>query len=267
MKEQALLALLIQRKRRSAIVRCLASVAQKLLSLYENHDYDPSRNGEYGLLRRLSAARPATIFDVGANVGDWTVFAAKLYPDAFIHALEIAAPNARKLEARLRQEELLSRVRVNRFGLGASAGRSLVYYYPSHPDLTCDRHRFPEYEMEVLEAEVRTGDQYLRDLDIQRVDFLKIDVEGQECAVLQGFGQALEKGIIQVVQFEFGPFSVDTRILLRDYYELLGKSYWIGKIYPDYVDFRDWDWRHKDFRPANYLAVSRSRPELREALQ
>ena len=59
---------------------------------------------------------------------------------------------------------------------------------------------------------------------------------------------------------------VDTRFRLKDFFTLLGGQFEIGKIYPTYVDFGDYDWRSEDFRFANYLCISRDHPELRRLL-
>lgn len=66
--------------------------------------------------------------------------------------------------------------------------------------------------------------------------------------------------------FEYCPFAIQTKKLLTDFYSLLADKYWIEKIYPNYVEFRDYQWQMEVFEFANYCAVSRSRPDLREML-
>ena len=57
----------------------------------------------------------------------------------------------------------------------------------------------------------------------------------------------IESGNAHVIQFEYGAFSIQTHKLLIDYYEMLKEHYWIGKIYPKYVDFQDYDWHMENF--------------------
>jgi len=142
-----------------------------------------------------------------------------------------------------------------------------IFFYPEHPEITSDRHRHTEIKVMRLPASFQSGDDYVRQAGIDRIDFLKIDVEGSEYKVLKGFANALERDSIQCIQFEYGAFSVDTRFLLRDYYNLLESRYWIGKIYPSYVEFREYDWRMENFRFANYCCVRRSRRDLRRLLE
>ena len=76
----------------------------------------------------------------------------------------------------------------------------------------------------------------------------EIDVEGSEFRVLKGFSGRLSAQKIHCVQFEYGAFATQARFLLGDQYSMLAESYWIGKIFPRYVNFRDYDWTMEDFR-------------------
>lgn len=56
-----------------------------------------------------------------------------------------------------------------------------------------------------MNCELTTGEKYALANDLNHVDFLKIDVEGMDYRVLQGFGRSLKN--IDVIQFEFGVFK------------------------------------------------------------
>jgi hypothetical protein len=158
------------------------------------------------------------------------------------------------------------RVTLNCLGLSDRAGSEVMFYFPEHPELTCDLQRHDKYESMRFEARLETGDSYRALNHIEAVDFVKIDVEGAEIRVLRGLSQCLSERNIQCLQFEYGAFSTQTKVLLTDYYSLLSSDYWIGKIYPSYVDFRAYDWTMEDFRFSNYCCVSKSRADLRELL-
>src|SRR5262245_12786231 len=49
----------------------LAQFCEIFLQAYKNWNYNIEVNGERWLLKQLAAFKPAVVFDVGANVGDW----------------------------------------------------------------------------------------------------------------------------------------------------------------------------------------------------
>ena len=59
------------------------------------------------------------------------------------------------------------------------------------------------------------------ELGFAKIDLLKIDTEGHELAVLQGAKQLLERGAIDVIQFEFNEMNVISRVYMRDFMQLL----------------------------------------------
>ena len=57
---------------------------------------------------------------------------------------------------------------------------------------------------------------------IESIDFLKVDTEGADIDVLQGFRNAFEQGAVTMAQFEYNDLSLKlSRTLLADFYELL----------------------------------------------
>jgi FkbM family methyltransferase len=253
---------LLARKRGTASVRALHRFATFIEGCYENDEWDMSVNGEAALLRRLSPARLATVFDVGAHVGDWSLEAIGCWRSAHVHAFEVATPTFERLKARVEGSGLIDRMSLNCVGLSNATVSRDVYYFPDHPNLTCDLPRHP-YPSTPLPSQMLRGDAYVREQQIDAIDFLKIDVEGSEYLVLDGLAETIGARKVHCIQFEYGAFSIQTRVLLADYYERLAAQYWIGKIYPAGVEFRDYDWTMESFRFSNFLCVSRRRPDLK----
>jgi Methyltransferase FkbM domain len=99
------------------------------------------------------------------------------------------------------------------------------------------------------------GDEFLAREGISQVDFLKLDVEGAEHLVLEGLEGYLREQRIRLVQFEYGRVNILTHFLLRDFYQLFAKyGYAVGKVFPDYVEFREYELKDEDFLGPNYLA-------------
>ena len=115
-----------------------------------------------------------------------------------------------------------SAVGAFRLSVGASdaAGTIELHYFPDEPDKTCDMPRH-SLRTEIIRGTVIPLDDYCASKGIERIDFLKIDVEGAEHRVLKGLSKMIDGDGVACVQFEYGPFSLDTRFLLKDYFALL----------------------------------------------
>jgi hypothetical protein len=115
---------------------------------------------------------------------------------------------------------------------------------------------------------VETGDSVAAKLGVSHIDVLKIDVEGMEERVLRGFGRMFDEGRIDVVQFEYGRVSILNHFLLADAYRFFeGHGFTVGKIFPRWVDFRNYDMNDEDFAGPNYLACRASRADYLDALR
>jgi FkbM family methyltransferase len=237
---------------------------------YENFSYDFHRNGEARVLRTLEERTTIrTVFDVGANTGEWSTMAVHTFPSAHVHAFEIVPQTALVCRSNTQR---LERFTLNEVGLSDREGSDEAYVTEGLsvlatcvPDFSDTFHRI---ETAPVAVRTTTGDLYCERLGIESIDFLKIDVEGYEDKVLRGFESMLERGAVRAIQFEYGYVNIASRFLLKDFYDLLipyGMA--VGKVYPTYVDFRDYDHHHEDFRGPNYLAVRRREHELIRALE
>jgi FkbM family methyltransferase len=257
----------IARRRQSRAVGFLHRAARVIDDAYHNTNMDLATNGESHVMQRLAVASVGVAFDVGAHAGGWSMAALHAWPDATVHAFEVAPPTFADLSRKIAAAGLSSRVRLNELGLSDATGTECLYYFPGSAELTCDRPRHEGRPFETFEGSMLRGDEYVAQTGVRHIDFLKIDVEGAEHKVLRGFSQTIAAGRIECIQFEYGAFAIQTRLLLADYFTLLGEHYWIGKIYPTYVEFSDYAWTLEGFRFANFLAVSRTRSDLRDRLE
>ena len=246
------------RVRRNVFFRTIAKLAKQYLKWFGNASYKPHKNGERWVLAQLYDESIRSVLDVGANVGDWALLAAEL-PNATVWALEIVPATFARLCERVAGN---ARIRCVNLGLADRDGVLAIHYDPSastHATFT----QYPGGTRQRIECAVSTGDGFLRAQGIDRVDFLKMDVEGAEHLVLAGFQEALRTRRVRFVQFEYGRVNILTKFLLRDFYELLrGYGFVVGKIFPDFVDFRDYDLGDEDFLGPNYLACPADDPAL-----
>jgi FkbM family methyltransferase len=244
----------------------LAGLARSYLAAYENDDANMAWNGEVAMLRRLAPVAPRIALDVGANHGDWALAALDAVPGMTVHAFEIVPATARALAGRLADEP---RCVVNDFGLGETEGSVILDVFPGNDTLSTRVLGLGLHAgtPEKVAGKLRRGADYCTEHGIDSVDILKIDVEGAEHLVLDGFGDMLGSGRIGLVQFEYGIANVGSRVLLQDFHARFGAAgFEIGKLYPHGVAFAAYRPEQEDFRGPNFVAVHRGRPELRAAV-
>ena len=242
---------LLARHPQNRVVRVGEQLARRYLRAVGNWNYDFSHNGERWFLEQLD---PHTVFDVGANVGEYTRLVRELHPGAIVHSFEIVPSTARICAERFAHDEAVT---VNVFGLGHGSGTVAVKHFAGFSPFstTFDFDHGPDFEW--VDGRVEVGAEYAEAHGIGQIDLLKIDTEGADYDVLVGFSQMLAEQRVGAVQFEYGQVNILTHHLLRDHYEFLGKfGYKVGKLYPDHIDFRPYDiTRSEDFLGPNYVAV------------
>lgn len=249
----------VARHRRNLLVRKFAGLCRKYACWYANVSYDLLTNGEHFVLETLGRHKPQLIFDAGANVGDWTLAANACCPGARIHSFEIAKPTFQVLVANTRQ---FPEVHCQNVGLSDRAGTIRIRYYDRLPALTTSSDYPHPFHFVEVNAQVISGDAYVTENHMDHIDLLKIDVEGMEEQVLRGFDGMLSRKAVDLVQFEYGRVSILNRFLLRDFYALFReRGYVVGKVFPNYVDFREYDMSDEDFLGPNYLACRADKPE------
>jgi FkbM family methyltransferase len=256
----------IANNRDSGIVKGLHRLAAFVDSAYRNEGSHFSTNGESRVLERLSGQNFKTVLDVGANVGHWSISALETWKGCHVHAFEIAPETAQAAQLALAAHPQGGRATLHPMGMSDEPGTLQMWYFPGNSELTCASPRHKEHQSIPFQGEVVTLDDFCRQNDISCIDFLKIDVEGSEHKVLKGGSELIFNNNVTCIQFEYGAFSTETRFMLKDYYAMLGKKYSIGKIYPRYVDFREYSWTMEDYKFCNYICIHKSRPELCKAL-
>ena len=252
----------------------LADLFDKGLMAWKNKQYAVEINGEEALLGRLKPFGPKILLDVGANIGEWALAAHRQLPGVAVHSFEIAPPTAAILTQNV--TEAGANVVVNDFGLGATDGAITLYFTPDYTlgastvrdAVAMTAADLGISEIQEIAARIITGDEYLRTANIDHVDLLKIDVEGAEESGFKGFKDAFARSAIDLVQFEYGPLNLSTRYLLADadrYFTERG--FIMGKLYPEGIAFKTFEFVDEDLVGPNYVACRADRPDLIAALR
>ncbi len=217
-----------------------------------NASYDFTRNGEIATCRPFLPKAPVLI-EIGANNGDWGARFLKQYPLAKAYLVEANPKLAVQLKVRFKSNPNVTIVDA---AISNTAG-SATFHIPGDKDTHASLERIEigrtGYEMEEIAVNTLTGEKLMSNYGIDHADFLKVDVEGHELNVFKGFAKPIEQGRIRNLQFEYSEINLEKRVYLKDFFEFL-QRYEIGRIYPDTIDFKDYDLSEENFIPGNFFA-------------
>ena len=219
----------------------------------ENND-DMRSNGELLWLREV-LPQCKIVFDVGANVGDWTALALSINPLLQVHCFEPCTAAFQRLHAR----DLVGSTYLNQLGLSDSAEEATIFVFGEGAGTNSlyRRQGINAEQKQTEKVHLDTLDAYCKRSDVQQIDLLKLDVEGHELMVLKGGIRMLSQGRIKRIQFEYGGTFIDARILLKDMFELLTRySFLLYKIYPNEIELAErYEQRLENFQYQNWVAL------------
>jgi FkbM family methyltransferase len=200
------------------------------------------------------------IFDVGSNMGEWTFMAQNIHTNAEIHTFEIIPETYRKFLSNI---PITENIVPNGFGLSNSCGTLKMKYRPEYDVVSTYLEELAMDNAEYRDGLVMTGDSYVQSRRIDFIDFLKVDTEGAEGLVLQGFKETLKQGKIGIIQFEYGYANILSRWLLLDAYKLLRPlGYFLGELHNGQIKFHEYALYHEKFDPPYYVAVHETKMHL-----
>jgi len=156
--------------------------------------------------RLLPVDQPRVVIDIGANIGNFALYAASRWPEASIHAYEPAPENF----ARLKRNVSLSgpsRIICHSAAVGARSG-STTLYLKADPGW----HSIWEDGAETaITVPVTTLANIANQLDGQSIDILKLDCEGAEYGILDGTESLLREHVHQIAMeyHEIGGHNVE----------------------------------------------------------
>jgi FkbM family methyltransferase len=171
---------------------------------------------------------------VGANVGDYSRKIFQACPQAAMYAFEPHPKTYAVLTNAMRQSNFLPA----NAAAGEKEGEFSLFDYESqdgsshaslYKDVIENIHKAKSIEHKVMVIELGA---FARSKNIEKIDLLKIDTEGNELSVLKGILGYIEAGKIEAIHFEFNEMNVSSRTYFRDFWELL-PNYDFYRLLPD----------------------------------
>ena len=225
------------KKKFQFIFQFLFSASLKGLNYGNGTFFDKS--GELYVLKWLQkkwkSEKNLVLFDVGANVGK---YAQRMY-DVFRNSCTIYSFEPSGVTYNLLLQTVASNKNIHAFNFGFSDseqngtlysngdGSGIASVYKRKLD------HFGTSMNQNEEIQLSTIDSFCKKNNIDKIHFLKIDVEGHEINVLQGANEMISGGKIDYIQFEFGGCNIDSRTYFQNFYYLLHDKYKIYRILVD----------------------------------
>ena len=234
-------------------------LAKRYVDLYNgDNNGDMKTNGELRFMRR-NLPQCKTIFDIGANVGEWTALALSANPTANIHCFE-PSPNTFQ---RLLTNRFPATVVCNNLGLSSARGESKLFVFEGCSGINSLYKREGLEGVGLLTQQreesvcLDTVDHYCLERGIRAIDFAKVDVEGHELEVFKGMTGLLRSGQVRIIQFEYGGCAIDARMLLKDIFTFFkGFAYSSYKIFPNEIRLvPKYDQRLENFQYQNWAII------------
>jgi FkbM family methyltransferase len=175
----------------------------------------------------------AVVFDVGANKGCWTRNLLRSYRESLSlflfepqdscqqHLADLAATGCTIVKSAVGDHNGM----ISFYSPAENAGNASVY---DRKDSYFEDQQFKQGQVPIL-----TLDSFVAEQDIQHIDYMKVDVEGHELAVLRGAENLISRGGIPAIAFEFGSADIFSRTFFRDFWDFFSRyGYKVARITP-----------------------------------
>ena len=194
------------------------------------------------------------IFDVGANQGQFAKEALE-FSNGTVYSFEPSKNTFEMMKININN----NRHKAFNIGLGAKKSIMKLYYDDAGSGLASLTKR----DLDLLninfdkseDVQIDTVDNFCIENSINRIDLLKIDVEGHELDVLQGSKIIFDN--VKIVMFEFGGCNIDTKTYFRDFYKFFKDNNMdIYRITPSGYLHKLGDYKeaYEQFRTTNFIA-------------
>lgn len=208
--------------------------------------------------RSLRSVAEPVIFDVGANVGEFSAACLATFHDrCVVHAFEPSAMTYAILQTKL-GDKVGASLQLHNLGLSDETREMTLYSSEVGSTIASvhqlDRPLRPFRDEFSERVQLTTLDHFCDQMRIERIDFLKLDIEGHELHALRGASALLRGGKIRFIQFEFGENNITSKTFLADFHRILGEHYRMFRIVPGgLVPWTYEGGRSEIFATMNYL--------------
>src|SRR6266542_3430857 len=201
------------------------------------------------------------IFDVGANIGDWSSALLSVLTDTTVRAavdLYVFEPVPATFEfLRKRLGTQNAGLHYEQVALSSETGEGVIYVRgPNEETNSLYADSVCEYK-EPVRISKATATSFCQAAKLSHVCLLKCDVEGHDMEVIRGALPLLANEKIAVLQFEYNQRWVYARSFLRDAFIAIEKlPYKLAKLQPDHLlIFTEWHPELEKYFEGNFVLI------------
>ena len=205
---------------------------EKFIYFYKGQGWEFNTiNNEVNSCITLLKREPNIFIDIGANKGLYTKKVLEnTSNNTEFYLFEPSSYNYKYLKKLFPESKFI----INNVALSKNKEKKSLYSDKKGSGLSSlTQRKLNHHNIElnqIEEVEVIRFDQYWVNKD-KIIDYVKIDVEGHELDVLEGFGDLIHK--TKLIQFEFGGCNIDTKTYFQDFwYFFIDKNFLLYRITP-----------------------------------
>ncbi|MDC0874502.1 FkbM family methyltransferase [Flavobacteriaceae bacterium] len=201
--------------------------------------------------------KPRIIFDVGGNKGEYSKSLFKTFKDSKIYIFEPSKLNHSILIKRFKNNNVV----INNVAVSDKNESSKLYFSKQGEGIaSLSKRKLDHFDINFNlseEVTVITLKKFMVENKINKIDFLKLDIEGYELNALKGLEDFIHK--VDLIQFEFGGCNIDTRTFFQDFfYFFKSKNFQLYRIsFFGMIKINNYREFYENFTTTNYLAVNK----------
>jgi len=216
-------------------------------------------NGERWLIKSVLAGadpkKASIILDIGAHRGNWSEKTSQILKHLNIagrlHAFEPTSTTFNYLSEKFKDKEQVS---LHKLAMSDRSGEADFFVVG---ELGGTNSLLRNNCATVEKVRTLRMDDFFGAEQIGHALFVKSDTEGHDFSVLLGAAETLQKGRVDVWQFEYNHRWIGARAFLKDVFDFISnKPYYLGKIYRNGVEiYEKWHPELERFFESNYVLI------------
>ncbi len=228
-----------------------------------NWDEEDILSGEKFFIESLDIDAPI-VFDVGAYTGGYAEKINTNFSNPNIFSFEPQPFNYEQISNKFKS---FDNIKLLNIAVGEEKGKIYLFDSKKGGDsqlASCFKNVIEvnyAQESTKYEVDLDTIDNIFEINNLNHIDILKIDTEGNELNVLKGAQKLIENNKINIIQFEFNNMNVVSRTFFRDFVELLS-NYDFYRMLPDGLVKLNYDYQYpvsqEIFYFQNIIAINKN---------